>query len=63
MNNTVFGKTMEDIGNRRMMDNNNNERKLIKRAAKPYFQSFAIFNENLVAVEHLKVEPVLNRQV
>ena len=63
MNNTVFGKTMEDIGNRRMMDNNNNERKLIKRAAKSYFQLFAVFNENLVAVERLKVEPVLNRQV
>ena len=54
---------MEDIRNRRMMDSNNNERKLIKRAAKPYFKSFTIFNENLVAVERLKVEPVLNRQV
>ena len=53
INNSVFGKTMENIRNRvdvRLVDE---RRKAEKLAAKPNFKHLAIFNENLVSI-HMK---------
>jgi hypothetical protein len=53
MNNSVFGKTMENLRNR--VDNRivNDEKKWNKLAKKHNFKSVTIFSENLVAV-HMK---------
>ena len=53
MNNSVFGKTMENIRNRVDVKLVNTENKLRKLVAKPNFKSCKIFNENLVSV-HMK---------
>ena len=53
MNNSVFGKTMENIRNRVDVKLVNNKNKLRKLVAKPNFKSCKIFNENLVSV-HMK---------
>ena len=53
MNNSVFGKTMENIRNRVDVKLVNTEEKLRKLAAKPNFKSRKIFSENLVSV-HMK---------
>jgi len=63
MNNAVFGKTMENLRNRRTVDLVMTEHKMKKLAAQPSFKSFKIFNEHLVAVERKKVELVLNRPI
>ena len=54
MNNSVFGKTMENLRkgvNIRLVTDN---KKLIKLVSKPTYVSSKIFNENLVAVHKLK---------
>ena len=53
MNNSVFGKTMENIRNRVDVKLVNTKEKLSKLVAKPNFKSRKIFNENLVSV-HMK---------
>ena len=61
MNNSVFGKTMENVRKRvdvRLVTDN---KKLIKLASKPTFVSSKIFNENLVAVHKIKETLTLNR--
>ena len=63
MNNAVFGKTMENLRNRRNITLINNPRKLMQGTAQPTFKSFKVFHENLVAVERGKVDLCLNRPV
>jgi len=53
MNNSVFGKTMENIRNRVNIRLVNNQKSLKKCAAKPNFDHCTVFDENLVAV-HMK---------
>ena len=53
MNNSIFGKTMENIRNRVNVKLVNTKEKLSKLVAKPNFKSCKIFNENLVSV-HMK---------
>ena len=50
MNNSVFGKTMENIRKRVDVRLITDEKKLLKMASKPTYVSSKIFNENLVAV-------------
>ena len=61
MNNSVFGKTMENI--RKRVDERlvTDEEKLLKLASKPTYVSSKIFNENLVAVHKIKEALTLNR--
>ena len=47
MNNSVFGKTMEDVRNRKDIKLLSNRDKARKYAAKPNFHHLKIFNENL----------------
>ena len=53
MNNSVFGKTMENVRNRVNVKLVTNEKSFAKLVKKPNFQSAKIFGENLVAV-HMK---------
>lgn len=61
MNNSVFGKTMENL--RKCVDVRlaTNVKELLKLASKPTFISSKIFNENLVAVHKIKETLTLNR--
>jgi len=53
MNNSVFGKTMENIRNRVDVQLVKNEEQAQKLVNKPNFESFKIFSENLIAC-HMK---------
>ena len=61
MNNSVFGKTMENIRKRVDVRLVTNEKKLLKLTSKPTYVSSKIFNENLVAVHKIKETLTLNR--
>ena len=54
MNNSVFGKTMENLRKRVDVRLVTIEKKLLKLASKPTYVSSKIFNENLVAVHKIK---------
>ena len=53
MNNSVFGKTMENITNRVVINLVNNKKQAEKLSAKPNFKHCNIFSEDLVAI-HMK---------
>ena len=61
LNNSIFGKTMENIRKRVDVRLVTDEKKLLKMAAKPTYVSSKIFNENLVAVHKIKETLSLNR--
>ena len=61
MNNSVFGKTMENLRKRVNVRLVTDEKKLLKLTSKPTYVSSKIFNENLVAVHKIKETLVLNR--
>ena len=63
MNNSVFGKTMENIRNRVDVKLVNTEEKLKKLVAKPNFRSQKIFSENLVSVHMKKTSLTMNKPV
>ena len=61
MNNSVFGKTMENLRKREDIRLVTDEEKLLKWASRPSFKSSKIFNEDLVAVHKIKTTLTLNR--
>src|SRR6476469_11108833 len=61
MNNSVFGKTMENIRNRRNIKLITDSKDFKKYVAKPTFMNGVIFNEDLVAVENVKEMLTLNK--
>ena len=61
MNNSVFGKTMENLRKRVDVRLVTNEKKLDKLTSKPTFVSSKIFNKNLMAVHKIKETLNLNR--
>ena len=61
MNNSVFGKTMENIRKRVDVRLVIDEKKLLKYASKPTYVSSKIINENLVAIHKIKETITLNR--
>ena len=58
MNNSVFGKTMENLRKRTNIELVTDEERLLKLTAKPTYVSSKIFNENLVGI-HTKKERLL----
>ena len=63
MNNSVFGKTMENIRNRVDVKLVNTKEKLRKLVAKPNFRSLKIFSENLVSVHMKKTSLTMNKPI
>ena len=63
MNNSVFGKTMENIRNRVNVKLVNTQERLKKLVAKPNFKSHKIFSENLVSVHMKKTSLTMNKPV
>ena len=63
MNNSVFGKTMENIRNRVDVKLVNTEEKLKKLVAKPNYRSRKIFSENLVSVHMKKTSLTMNKPI
>jgi hypothetical protein len=63
LNNSLFGKTMENVRKRVDYRLVNTAEKLEKLAAKPTFLEQTIFNENLVLVQMRKTKVVLNKPV
>ena len=61
MNNSVFGKTMENLRKRVDVRLVTDEKKLDKLTSKPTFVSSKIFSENLMAVHKVKETLTLNR--
>ena len=63
MNNSVFGKTMENIRNRVDIKLVTDKKKARKLAAKPNFNHCNIFSEDLVAIHMKKTELTFNKPV
>ena len=61
INNSVFGKTMENLRKRIDIKLMTDEKKLTKLTSKPAYVSSQIFNENLVAAHKIKEMLTLNR--
>ncbi|XP_065642446.1 uncharacterized protein LOC136074074 [Hydra vulgaris] len=63
MNNSVFGKTMENIENRvdvRLVTNRN---EAVKLASRPNFESRTIFDENLIAIYMKRTKSMYNKPI
>ena len=61
MNNSVYGKCMENVRKRVDVKLVTDEKRLLKMASKPTYVSSKIFSENLVAVHKIKETLTLNR--
>ena len=61
MNNSVFGKTMENLRKRQDIKLVTDKEKLLKWTSRPSYISCKIFNEDLVAVHKTKTTLTLNR--
>ena len=63
MNNSVFGKTMENVRNHKNIKLVNSYEKLNKYASEPNLINVKCFSEDLLAVEMRKTEVVMNKPV
>ena len=63
MNNSVFGKTMENIRSRVDIQLVNNKMKAKKLAAKPNYMHCTIFDENFIAIHMKKTKLVFNKPI
>ena len=63
MNNSVFGKTMENIGKHRNIGLVTTEEKYLHMVMKPNFKSIVLFGENLIGCEMGKIKVVMNKLI
>ena len=63
MNNSVYGKTMENLRKRVNVKLITNKEKLLKCVSKPTFVTSKIINVNLVVVHELKESITMNRPI
>ena len=63
MNNSVFGKTMENIRKHRNIGLVTTEEKYLRTVMKPNFKSGVLFGENLMGCEMGKIKVVMNKPV
>lgn len=63
MNNSVFGKTIENIRKRQNVEFIEDKEKAEKLSSKPYFDGSTIFNENLIAIHMKKTEVYFNKPI
>ena len=63
MNNSVFGKTMENVRNHRDIKLVTTNEKRNKLVSEPNYHTTKQFSENLIAVEMKKAKVVLNKPI
>ena len=63
MNNSVFGKTIENIRKRQNIFLIDNRKKAVKLTSRPNFDRATIFDKNLIAVHMKKTEVYFNKPV
>ena len=63
INNSVFGKTMENIRKQKDIKLVTNEKAHLKNVMKPNFKSGVLFGENLMGCEMGKIKVVMNKPV
>ena len=63
MNNSVYGKTMENLRKRIKVRLVNNAKDYKKYVSRPSFVSEKIFNKNLVAIHEIKPVLTLDKQI
>ena len=63
MNNSVFGKTIENIRKRQNVEIMDDRKKALKLSSKPNFDRVTIFDEHLVAVHMKKTEVYFNKPI
>ena len=63
MNNSVFGKTMENIRKHRSIKLVTNQEAYLKAVMKPNFKSSTLFGTNLIGCEMGKIKVVMNKPV
>ena len=63
MNNSVFGKTMENIRNHRNIVLVNDEEKYLRKVMKPNFKSRTLLGPDLIACEMGKTKVLMNKPV
>ena len=63
MNNSVFGKTIENISKRQNIEFVDNRKKAVKLTSRPNFDRATIFDKNLIAVHMKKTEVYFNKPV
>ena len=63
MNNSVFGKTIENIRKRQSVEIMDDRKKALKLSSKPNFDRVTIFDEHLVAVHMKKTEVYFNKPI
>ena len=63
MNNSVFGRTMENIRKHRNIKLVTTEEKYLRTVMKPNFKSGVLFGENLMGCEMGKIKVVMNKPV
>ena len=63
MNNSVFGKTMENLRKRISVKLVNNSKVYVRCISKPSFISQKIFSENLVTIHEIKPVLILNKPI
>ena len=63
MNNSPFGKTIENIRKRQNVELVNDRKKALKLTSKPNFDRATIFDEHLVAVHMKKTEVYFNKPI
>ena len=63
MNNSVFGKTMENVRNHRNIVLVNNKEKYLRKAMRPNFKSGTLLGSDLIGCEMGKIKVVMNKPV
>jgi hypothetical protein len=63
MNNSVYGKSIENVRNRKLIQMVNDEKKLLKIIAKPQLEQFKIINSETVLVDRIRQEVTLDKPI
>ena len=63
MNNSVFGKTMENLRKRISIELVHNAKDYVKCISKPNFISQKVFSKNFVAIHKIKPVLILNKPI
>ena len=61
LNNSVYGKTLENVRNRRDIKLTTDDRKKAKLACSPWYKNFREFGDGLFAIEMAKKKVVMNK--